>query len=160
MAIRTSSEIVFACHSAACRPPTSGGTGGSSSSGGSKYGNKRKQQVQQITAERARAAYKAGAPASGGLSERQRRYKESGDAVGLTPHGGPKKAGGDALQQFVKYEKRTIMTEKNGKTLRITAVDSRHDGSKQVSFRNPANGNGSWTTMKHGEEWEVWEGQK
>lgn len=29
------SELVFACHSAACRPPTSGGTGGSRSSGSS-----------------------------------------------------------------------------------------------------------------------------
>lgn len=32
--VRTQSEIVFACHSAACRPPTSGGTGGSNSKGG------------------------------------------------------------------------------------------------------------------------------
>lgn len=32
MNLRTSSTLVFACHSAACRPPTSGGTGGSSSS--------------------------------------------------------------------------------------------------------------------------------
>jgi len=35
MALRTTSQIVFACHSRACRPPTSGGTGGSSSSKGS-----------------------------------------------------------------------------------------------------------------------------
>jgi hypothetical protein len=27
--MKTTSELVFACHSAACRPPTSGGTGGS-----------------------------------------------------------------------------------------------------------------------------------
>ena len=32
--IYTTSEIVFACHSAACRPPTSGGTGGSNGRGG------------------------------------------------------------------------------------------------------------------------------
>lgn len=30
MKTTTASELVFACHSAACRPPTSGGTGGSS----------------------------------------------------------------------------------------------------------------------------------
>ncbi len=33
--IQTRSMVVFACHSAACRPPTSGGTGGSSGKGGS-----------------------------------------------------------------------------------------------------------------------------
>lgn len=32
--LTSNSQIVFACHSAACRPPTSGGTGGSSGKGG------------------------------------------------------------------------------------------------------------------------------
>lgn len=36
MAVIKVSEAVFACHDAACRPPTSGGTGGSSPSGGKK----------------------------------------------------------------------------------------------------------------------------
>lgn len=43
--LRVSAEV-FACHSAACRPPTSGGTGGSSGGGAaSKGGSKKKPAV-------------------------------------------------------------------------------------------------------------------
>lgn len=70
MTVLTVSAEIFACHSAACRPPTSGGTGGSGGGGGSK-----------VRAFKANAPRANAAKVSADTAQRRALRKANSDAL-------------------------------------------------------------------------------